>query len=354
MGNPLVKNDHTNDFAIVYLSELVDIKEHKQEIKKLKENDLKQKISMEKAKTEIEKLERDIKKLTKDIETLNLKIASIGKFYWSELADLKRQREEVKKVKENDLKELKSKGKAAKKTERLTKEIEMLDSEIAWIAKVDVLSEVEAIKGIKEKYLSELQSKPKIDTEIKKINKEIETLNLHMASIQNVLPSKKPSAQTGLMGLSLSGGGIRSATFNLGLLQALCNNDMLEKDDYLSTVSGGGYIGACMTTLLNSEPGSESIGLTEGTFPLGRRKIGDDGKRALEKDPVRRLRYFSNYLTAEGGFVAKYLRPAMVFLRGVLLNFSLLIPYLIALSLILSLFLNFKIILTRLIQRSMS
>jgi hypothetical protein len=317
MGNPLAKNGHTNDFAIVYLSELVDIKEHKQESKKL----------------------------TKDIETLNLEIASIGKSYWPEPADLKRQRDKVEKKKENYLKELKSKGKAAKETERLTAEIKMLDSEIAWIAKVDVLSEVKAIKRSKEKDLSELQSKPKADTDIKKIKKEIETLNLHIASIQKVLPSKKLSAQTGLMGLSLSGGGIRSGTFNLGLLQALCNNDMLEKDHYLSTVSGGGYIGACMTTLLNSEPESESIGLTEGTFPLGRKKIGNDGKRAQEKDPVRRLRYFSNYLTAEGGFVVKYLRPAMVFLRGVVLNFLLLIPYLIALTLILSLFLNLKIIL---------
>jgi hypothetical protein len=47
-----------------------------------------------------------------------------------------------------------------------------------------------------------------------------------------------------LIGLSLSGGGIRSATFNLGVLQRLQELDLLRGVDYLSTVSGGGYIGA--------------------------------------------------------------------------------------------------------------
>jgi hypothetical protein len=53
------------------------------------------------------------------------------------------------------------------------------------------------------------------------------------------------------IGLALSGGGIRSATFNLGVLQALAQLDILRRFDYLSTVSGGGYIGACLTSLLS-------------------------------------------------------------------------------------------------------
>ena len=44
----------------------------------------------------------------------------------------------------------------------------------------------------------------------------------------------RPSA-----GLALSGGGIRSASFGLGVLQALLENHVLDKIDYLSTVSGG-------------------------------------------------------------------------------------------------------------------
>jgi hypothetical protein len=47
-----------------------------------------------------------------------------------------------------------------------------------------------------------------------------------------------------LIGLAFSGGGIRSATFNLGVLQTLQQFDLLRRVDYLSTVSGGGFIGS--------------------------------------------------------------------------------------------------------------
>ncbi len=46
------------------------------------------------------------------------------------------------------------------------------------------------------------------------------------------------------IGLAFSGGGIRSATFNLGVLQGLQEFDLLRQVDYLSTVSGGGFIGS--------------------------------------------------------------------------------------------------------------
>jgi len=50
-------------------------------------------------------------------------------------------------------------------------------------------------------------------------------------------------------GIALSGGGVRSATLCLGVLQALAGRDKLKYFDFLSTVSGGGYIGACMSWL---------------------------------------------------------------------------------------------------------
>lgn len=52
-------------------------------------------------------------------------------------------------------------------------------------------------------------------------------------------------------GLALSGGGIRSATFNLGVLQALSKKGLLHWLDYISTVSGGGYIGSSLTWYLS-------------------------------------------------------------------------------------------------------
>ena len=56
------------------------------------------------------------------------------------------------------------------------------------------------------------------------------------------------------VGLAFSGGGIRSATFNLGFLQGAAALGLLKQFDYLSTVSGGGYIGA------GSQPGSGAKG----------------------------------------------------------------------------------------------
>jgi hypothetical protein len=57
--------------------------------------------------------------------------------------------------------------------------------------------------------------------------------------------------QGNFMGLALSGGGIRSATFSLGVMQALAEAKVLCKFDYLSTVSGGGYIGSSLTWWLH-------------------------------------------------------------------------------------------------------
>ena len=42
------------------------------------------------------------------------------------------------------------------------------------------------------------------------------------------------------VGLALSGGGVRSAAFSLGVLQALNHHNVLRNIDYISTVSGGG------------------------------------------------------------------------------------------------------------------
>jgi len=50
--------------------------------------------------------------------------------------------------------------------------------------------------------------------------------------------------QAPVVGVALSGGGIRSATFCLGLFQALARQKLVRRIDYLSTVSGGGYFGS--------------------------------------------------------------------------------------------------------------
>jgi hypothetical protein len=89
-----------------------------------------------------------------------------------------------------------------------------------------------------------------------------------------------------LVGLALSGGGIRSATFNLGLLQRLRSLKLLDQFDFLATVSGGGYIGGFWTAWRTRGAGR---GLPAGSFP----KPDESGQEAKE---IQHLRRFSNFL----------------------------------------------------------
>jgi hypothetical protein len=61
----------------------------------------------------------------------------------------------------------------------------------------------------------------------------------------------QPVRPKDVVGLALSGGGIRSATFSLGLLQALAKvpRDAFSKIDIISSVSGGGYISCFVRSL---------------------------------------------------------------------------------------------------------
>ena len=114
--------------------------------------------------------------------------------------------------------------------------------------------------------------------------------------------------------LAISGGGIRSATFALGVLVALARRNILYQFDYLSTVSGGGYIGSFLTTFLNAaeaaqqptavatqqpvtkktgeaatgQQPSDQIGLLRHDLPFRR----DDGEAAA----LRHVRHHSKYL----------------------------------------------------------
>jgi choline dehydrogenase-like flavoprotein len=52
------------------------------------------------------------------------------------------------------------------------------------------------------------------------------------------------SIRNDYVGFAISGGGIRSATFHLGLLQALARTRLFPRIDLFSSVSGGGYVAA--------------------------------------------------------------------------------------------------------------
>jgi hypothetical protein len=119
---------------------------------------------------------------------------------------------------------------------------------------------------------------------------------------------KRPHATA----LAISGGGIRSATFALGVLVALARRNLLYQFDYLSTVSGGGYIGSFLTTFLNApDPAGEpAIGLLRKDLPFQR----EDGEAAA----LRHVRHHSKYLAT--GRLWERLQMAFTQAFGMALN----------------------------------
>ena len=71
-------------------------------------------------------------------------------------------------------------------------------------------------------------------------------------------PALQPGPQPQMWGLAFSGGGVRSATFCFGLLVALARQRALLRFDLLSTVSGGGFIGALLGRLFDQASSAQS------------------------------------------------------------------------------------------------
>ena len=130
-----------------------------------------------------------------------------------------------------------------------------------------------------------------------------------------------------LIGLCCSGGGIRSATFNLGVLQGLAELGLLRHVDYLSSVSGGGYIHQWFAAWLRrlsrhadfpdaaQAPTEAFDQVSAGLLPRS------TAKSDREPDQILWLRRYSNYLTPKrGGFTADGWSAAATWLRNTLLN----------------------------------
>jgi hypothetical protein len=143
--------------------------------------------------------------------------------------------------------------------------------------------------------------------------------NIRLAAIYRRLHAIGPKA------LSLSGGGIRSGTFALGLLEGFARHDLLREFDYLSTVSGGGYVGSWLTAWLHRHP----EGLDGVTRDLSNRdpvsKIDPDPK------PIQYLREYSNFLTPKVGLLTVDTWTFIgIYLRNLLINWLVFIPLLMA------------------------
>lgn len=131
--------------------------------------------------------------------------------------------------------------------------------------------------------------------------------------------------KAGLVGLALSGGGVRSATFGLGVLQALAAHGLLRHLDYLSTVSGGGFIGGWLSKCIHEQGGDVRKVEAMLAPPAG----------SPEAPAIRFLRQYSNYLSPRGGmFSADTWTLIGTYVRNTGLNLTMLVAWLCALLLL--------------------
>jgi hypothetical protein len=147
-----------------------------------------------------------------------------------------------------------------------------------------------------------------------------------------------------LVGLAFSGGGIRSATFNLGVLQGLAKLGLLPMFDYLSTVSGGGYIGGWLSAWIFHRGQDVKAGRCKegGDHPPPIRTVQESLKPDrsekpghAEPRPIRFLREYSNYLTPRLGFLGADTWTAIaIYTRNLFLNQLILISFLAAILLL--------------------
>src|SRR5207247_7085328 len=115
------------------------------------------------------------------------------------------------------------------------------------------------------------------------------------------------------------GGGIRSATFGLGVLQGLARKELLDKFDFLSTVSGGGYLGSWLSAWIHRK----------GIDTVQKRLKNESPPSPLnpEPDPIVHLRSYSNYMSPKLGLLsADTWTLGAIFIRNLILNWLILMP----------------------------
>ncbi|MBB4374115.1 hypothetical protein GGD63_006944 [Bradyrhizobium sp. cir1] len=119
-----------------------------------------------------------------------------------------------------------------------------------------------------------------------------------------------------LNALCLSGGGIRSAAFALGVIQGFAKFGLLDKFDRLSTVSGGGYIGSWLTAWV------QRSGYPRVLSDIHPSRMPDP------HSPVAHLWRYSRYLAPRAGLLSTdFLTLITLYVRNLLLNWLVLIPF---------------------------
>ena len=143
-------------------------------------------------------------------------------------------------------------------------------------------------------------------------------------------------AGDGRTALCLSGGGVRSAAFNLGVLQGLARLELLDRFHYLSTVSGGGYIGCWLSAWRHRCERGISDVLEGLSWPD---RIRDRKVSPRVPEAISNLRRGTSYLTPAKGILSPDTWATIVIVsRNLLLNHLVIVPLIAAVLLIVKLF----------------
>lgn len=167
-----------------------------------------------------------------------------------------------------------------------------------------------------------------------------DTREVLQAELNHIRAKRTDASEKDLAGLALSGGGIRSASFALGVMQVLARRGWMQRFDYLSSVSGGGYIGASLSWLLSRRGVDDNplFDTSASGFPFGTHRPGHGGESERPgRDPaalVTWLRRHGNYLAPDGQVTLASL--VAVLLRGVLISLAVYLPLLTGLMWLLS------------------
>ncbi|MEY9271871.1 hypothetical protein ABIE90_001768 [Bradyrhizobium diazoefficiens] len=155
------------------------------------------------------------------------------------------------------------------------------------------------------------------------VRDEIEAINTRREEARQIDPDGIVACQMlDVVGLALSGGGIRSSAMCLGVLQALNHHDLIGRIDYLSTVSGGGYIGTSLSTTMT----------VTGRFVFGERPTGETvtASEISDTPSVGHIRNYSNYLVPAG--FRDLLTGIAIVARGLIANIGLTLPAVLLLA----------------------
>ncbi|MEP6904422.1 MAG: patatin-like phospholipase family protein, partial [Actinomycetota bacterium] len=179
-----------------------------------------------------------------------------------------------------------------------------------------------------------------LENSANRANFRFEMLNLIRAKVHEKSVERGKNGER-IAAVCFSGGGIRSATFGLGVLQGLAKHNLLSKFDYISTVSGGGYIGSWLSAWIHRIDENKTDFTNEKAQKVEKKLILQTADLP-EPPEITHLRSYSNYMSPRPGlFSADTWTLVAVYLRNLLLNWTVFVPLIAAFLILPKMFVTF-------------